>query len=192
MTQAGYYHIFNFYFKSEGVYYLFIYLFIYYSKIIQAPAWNSAVRRFANSDDILFGDINLSEQNIRGNHQPGAGGWPTIRYFNKKTGIEGASYDKKTPDAMCDELGKEEYMESYIMEAGSTSLCKISAKESCSDKESKFVDSWTQKSIEAVESELNRLQNVKTAKVTSTQKLWFSQRISILKQLIKKSQQTEL
>ena len=51
-----------------------------------------------------FGDVNLSEEPIRGGHNPGAGGWPTIRYFNAETGLAGASYVKKTDDAMC-ELG---------------------------------------------------------------------------------------
>ena len=36
---------------------------------------------------------------------PGAGGWPTIRYYNKETGILGKSYEKKTDASMCDELG---------------------------------------------------------------------------------------
>ena len=46
---------------------------------------------------MTFGDVNLSENSIRGPpHNPGQGGWPTIRYFNKETGISGGSYQKKT------------------------------------------------------------------------------------------------
>jgi len=48
------------------------------------------------------------------------GGWPTIKYFNKDTGYEGAHYKKKTPKAMCDELGDNEYMQQYVEEAGHT------------------------------------------------------------------------
>ena len=70
-----------------------------------------------------FADINLSEVPIRGApHNPGLGGWPTIRYFNKKTGKEGASYQKKTTLPMCQELLDMEYMQGYIEEAGSTVL----------------------------------------------------------------------
>jgi hypothetical protein len=36
-----------------------------------------------------------------GDLSPGAGGWPTIRYFNKATGYDGTPYAKKTDKAMC-------------------------------------------------------------------------------------------
>lgn len=58
------------------------------------------------------GDVNLAEDQVRGNHNPGAGGWPTIKYFNKETGYQGGTYVKKDAGAaMCDELGKVENME---------------------------------------------------------------------------------
>ena len=40
-----------------------------------------------------------------GAQNPGAGGWPTIRYYNRKTGYDGEAYVKKTSKSMCDELG---------------------------------------------------------------------------------------
>ena len=101
----------------------------------QAPAWNSITKAFASNDGVAFGDINLSEQQIRGNHNPGAGGWPTIRYFNQETGYEGHAYDKKTSKAMCDELGDEEMMQAYIEEAGGVSLCSAANGSGCSEKE---------------------------------------------------------
>jgi len=67
-------------------------------------------------------DVNLSQEQIRGNHNPGKGGWPTIRYFNKETGIEGGTYVKKTPKSMCEELGNEAMMGAYVDEYGKTSL----------------------------------------------------------------------
>lgn len=55
-----------------------------------------------------------------GPQNPGKGGWPTIRYFNKLTGYDGAPYEKKTTMSMCDELGPKgkTYMEEYVMEFG--------------------------------------------------------------------------
>ena len=75
-----------------------------------------------------FGDVLLSESQVRtgpdgGDLSPGAGGWPTIRYFNKATGYDGAPYPKKTDKAMCDELGDENYMQAYVEEAGGVLLC---------------------------------------------------------------------
>lgn len=70
--------------------------------------------------------MNLSKDPIRESHgtpqNPGAGGWPTIRYFNKETGYGGKSYEKKTQKAMCDELGSVDSMRQYVL--GSSSLGK--------------------------------------------------------------------
>jgi len=78
------------------------------------------VKTFENNKDVIFGDINLSEEPIRGDHNPGAGGWPTVKYFNKETGYAGKHYDKKTSKAMCEELGDAETLERFVVEAGST------------------------------------------------------------------------
>jgi len=74
------------------------------------------VQKFAKNPAVSFGDINLSEEQIRGNHNPGAGGWPTVKYFNKQTGYDGQKYEQKTSDRICEELGKDEYMEAFVME----------------------------------------------------------------------------
>lgn len=65
---------------------------------------------------MTFADIVLREAPIRGPpHNPGQGGWPTIRYFNKDTGYDGQSYVKETNDAMCTELGPgKQYMSKYV------------------------------------------------------------------------------
>jgi hypothetical protein len=64
------------------------------------------------ADLVPTGDVNLAEEQVRGKHNPGAGGWPTIKYFNKETGYEGGTYVKKDAGAaMCDELGNVDNME---------------------------------------------------------------------------------
>ena len=160
----------------------------------------------------------MSEDQVRGNHNPGAGGWPTIRYFNKDTGYEGKTgihyiinvstsiidivlclfhgtgkpYSKKTDAAMCDELGQDEYMDAYIMEAGNTVLCSVESLEGCSEKEKKFIDVWKEKTPEEISKEIARIENIKTAKMTVDQKSWFIARIRALKQLDKSSVKAEL
>jgi len=81
------------------------------------------VKDFAADDKVTFADIVLSETRIAGPpHNPGQGGWPTIRYFNKDTGADGASYEKKTGMAVCSELGPgQPYLEQYIREASQLS-----------------------------------------------------------------------
>lgn len=139
-----------------------------------------------------FGDIALSDGGPRGGEgaNPGAGGWPTIRYYNKETGILGKSYEKKTDMAMCDELGPkgEHYMQDYVMEAGSTSLCStVDPYKGCSDKEKKFIKKVETMSPEDVAKQQTRLDGMKGQKMKSELKQWLNQRLAILNQFQKRS-----
>ena len=152
----------------------------------QAPAWNEIVRRFENNDDVEFGDINLSEQQIRGENNkygPGAGGWPTIRYFNKETGYDGAPYTKKTDKSMCDELGDNRFMEMYVMDAGKTSLCNIDSGKDCSSRELEYIQTWKSKPKDEIPGQILRLQQLKTGKLKADASQWIGQRVAILRKL---------
>lgn len=140
---------------------------------------------FEKNEDVVFGDVNLSQEQIRGDHNPGAGGWPTIRYFNKETGYEGASYVKKTSKSMCDELGDDEFMQAYVMEAGSTSLCSLKTGEGCSEKENKFIAVMKEKGGDVVRKQVVRLEGMKDGKMKPELLEWLKQRLAILKQLAK-------
>ena len=132
---------------------------------------------------MAFGDVNLSEEPIRGSYNPGAGGWPTIRYFNTKTGYEGAPYTKKTEGAMCDELGKDEYMQAYVEEAGGTSLCKASDGAGCGEKELGFIAKYKDAGLASTKAQLERLQGMSGSAMKPDLQKWLGQRIAILKQL---------
>jgi hypothetical protein len=130
----------------------------------------------------------LSEEQVRGKYagSPGAGGWPTIRYYNTKTGYEGAfagdwKDENKLEGAMCDVFGKEEHMQAYVEEMGMTSLCKASDGAGCSDREKEFIAKW--KAQEGVAAQLERLEGMSGGKMKPDLKKWLSQRIAILKQL---------
>jgi hypothetical protein len=143
--------------------------------------------QFRNNQDVAFGDVNLADPKpVRGApYNPGAGGWPTIRYFNKKTGYAGAPYEKKTSKAVCDELGPSEtYMKDFVMEKGETdlNLCKLDGK-GCNEKEVQFMAKWKALAPEDVSKELARLQRMKTKSLSPDLKKWHSQRVSILKKL---------
>jgi hypothetical protein len=139
----------------------------------------------ANNTQVSFGDVNLGEQQIRGNYNPGAGGWPTIRYFNKETGYEGKPYPKKTDKAMCDELGSDEYMMAYIEEMGSTSLCSAFTGEGCSDKEKEFAAKYKEKEAAEVTAQLERLKGMTGKSMKPELKKWLGQRIALLTQFEK-------
>jgi len=158
----------------------------------QAPAWNKVVKLFKDNNDVAFADVNLSEEQIRqsaGEEQnPGAGGWPTIRYFNKETGYGGKAYTKKTSDAMCTELGNDEYMQQYIEEAGSTSLCSIAdGNPGCGDKEKKYIAKWTGADAAKLAAQTKRLEGMASDdnKMKADLKQWIKQRLAILKQFAK-------
>mmetsp|Transcript_15967 Transcript_15967/g.30204 ORF Transcript_15967/g.30204 Transcript_15967/m.30204 type:complete len:152 (-) Transcript_15967:186-641(-) len=138
---------------------------------------------FKNNTDVAFGDINLSEDPIRGNHNPGMGGWPTIRYFNKKTGYEGGSYNKKTGKSMCDELGDNAYMRAYVEEYAGTSLCSTATGAGCTDKEKKYIAQWKERSLGDVDKQIIRLEKMAGKKMKSNLKKWINQRLAVLKQL---------
>ena len=125
----------------------------------------------------------MSEEPIRRNHQPGAGGWPTIRYFNKETGIEGGTYQKVTNDAMCVELGDMDNMVAYIEGYGNTSLCSVSDGAGCDDKELAYVEKMKGKSAEDISSQLTRLTAMEAESMKPDLLLWVKKRRKILAQL---------
>jgi len=150
----------------------------------QAPAWNAVVKKFAANTDVAFGDINLSENPIRGNHNPGAGGWPTIRYFNKETGIAGGTYQKKTSQHMCDELGNDEMMTAYVEEYAGTSLCSIVDGTGCSEKEKKYIDKMSSTPFETLQENYTRLQKMSPDSMNGELKDWLNKRKKIIKSLL--------
>lgn len=156
------------------------------------------VDKFAGNDDVTFGDVNLGDGGPRGGEgaNPGAGGWPTIRYYNKETGVLGKSYDKKTDMSMCDELGPkgETYMQDYVEEAGSTSLCSVTPPDykGCGDKQKKFIAKMVEKGPEDVQKQVERLTKMKGSKMTADNAAWLGQRLAILKQLSNGEKHDEL
>jgi len=149
------------------------------------------VKKFAANDNVAFGDVNLSEGSIPGNHNPGQGGWPTIRYYNSKTGPDGDSYKKKTSKAMCDELGDEDMMTSYVEEYANTSLCDVTTKNGCSEKAAGYVDKMMSKSREEVEKQLKRLEGMDPNAMNSELSSWLVMRKKILKSLLSKMSEGE-
>lgn len=154
----------------------------------QAPEWNAIVKKFANSADVAFGDVNLSKNQVR-KGSPGAGGWPTIRYFNKETGYDGGEYKKKTSEAMCTELGPgKPYLQEYIEEYGKTSLCSVKTEAGCTDKEKAFIATWKKKIADGtpaadVEKQIARLTGMTSSSMKAELMQWVRQRLAIFKQL---------
>lgn len=145
-------------------------------------------KTFAGNSDVVFMDVNLSEEMIRespdgDSYSPGAGGWPTIRYFNKETGIAGGSYEKKTDGAMCDELGDEQMMEAYVEEYGKTSLCSLDGK-GCDEREVGFIAKSKDMSSDEQKAQLERLAGMEGKSMKPELLTWVKKRKKILRQLV--------
>jgi hypothetical protein len=165
----------------------------------QAPSWNKVAADFSKHEDVVFGDVALSKNQVRDIHgtpqNPGAGGWPTLRHFNKQTGYGGAPYAKKTDKAMCDELGpKEEYMQLYVEEIGGVSQCNVATPDvGCSDEQKKFIGKWGEKSKDDLQAQITRLKGMVDKDGTSMKPealKWAKQRLAIVSQF--KKQKDEL
>lgn len=147
---------------------------------------------FAGNPDVVFADCNLQDGcRPPEGHNPGAGGWPTIRYCNKETGPACEAYTKKTDKSMCDELGDDELMQAYVMEAGKTSLCAVATGAGCGEKELKFIETFKAKSAEDVQKQIDRLNKMAGKSMKAELKAWLSQRLAILKQFAAAQAPTE-
>lgn len=160
----------------------------------QAPAWNQVVADFHGNSDVVFGDVALSKNQVREIHDvaqnPGAGGWPTIRHFNKATGYGGEAYVQKTSSAMCDELGpKETYMQAYVETVGGVSLCNVNASDKgCTEKERAFIEKWKGKEQSELTLQLERLKDLSSKGANSMKPealQWVKQRLALVKQFTK-------
>lgn len=150
-------------------------------------------RAFAENPDVVFGDVNLASDKIRGHHNPGAGGWPTVRYFNAETGVEGAPYEKKTSKHMCDELGpKETYLEEFIEEKAKTSLCGLDGK-NCDERSLKYLEKQKGNDLDTWKKQLERLLGLEESGDLGEENLsWVKKRAKILRNLISADGKEEL
>lgn len=143
--------------------------------------------------------MTLSSSQVRTIHEenqnPGAGGWPTIRYFNTETGYGGKAYAKRTDKAMCDELGpKEEYMAEFVEQFAS--LCDVNdTSKGCSEQQMKFIEKSSGKTVDDMKKQIARLQGMADKDGSSMKPealKWVKQRIGIFNQLLKKAGSDEL
>ena len=152
------------------------------------PSWNDVTRLFEGNNDVAFGDVNLRESPaFRAEpHKPGAGGWPTIRFFNENTGKDGDSYKKLTSDPMCTELGDRMRMIDYVEDYGNTVLCSVDDGKNCNEQELKYVEKWKDKDYGELMSQYERLEmmtkDIKPMK--ENLRLWAFRRMRILKRLL--------
>merc|ERR1712039_443600 len=97
------------------------------------------------------------------------------------------AYEKKTSEAMCDELGpKNDYMQQLVEEYAT--LCDVNdSSTGCSDKQKDFIAKWKDKPLEEVKKQLSRLEGMTGSAMKPEALQWLKQRVGIFKQLSKKA-----
>jgi len=145
---------------------------------------------------VAFGDVNLADDQVQGKYagSPGAGGWPTIRTYNKNTGYDGAfAGDWKDANghdgAMCDVFGKEDTMQQYVEEMAGVlrcsdldCLCRSKEGGECNKKELDYHAKFAASPLDDVKSRL-KLLSASAAK-SGKADAWMTQRIAVLKLLL--------
>lgn len=136
-------------------------------------------------------DVNLaneSSKDIKGRPElgpPGAGGWPTIRYFTPETGLQGAAYQKVTDLPMCQELGDRMRMMDYVEGYGHTQLCNVQTQVNCTPKEIEYLTKYQDKPPEEWTLQLTRLEEMISKPMNPELMEWAWRRMRILMNLQK-------
>mmetsp|Transcript_25825 Transcript_25825/g.56989 ORF Transcript_25825/g.56989 Transcript_25825/m.56989 type:complete len:147 (-) Transcript_25825:88-528(-) len=143
---------------------------------------------FSKHTEVVFGDVNLQEnqvQKVHGESQsPGAGGWPTIRYFNKETGYGGKAYSKRTDKAMCEELGDNKAMLAYVETAAGISICRPETKLGCDENQLNYLEKMKDVPLEKRKQDREKLEKLmETYKDKPGRESRVRGRIEILKHL---------
>mmetsp|Transcript_19835 Transcript_19835/g.66716 ORF Transcript_19835/g.66716 Transcript_19835/m.66716 type:complete len:142 (-) Transcript_19835:468-893(-) len=116
---------------------------------------------------------------------PGQGGWPTHRFFNKETGYGGRPYARRTDKKVCEELGDAEAMRHYVEEASGVRRCDPASGSGCSEREAAYA-AKLRAHPGATASELQRVARTLDAgeeDVPLSLQIWAHQRLHILQRL---------
>ena len=145
------------------------------------------MKEFSGNDKVVFADVNLSEGRvgtIAGTPQnPGAGGWPTLRYFNTETGYGGQKYVQKTEKRICEEMKDPAMVKAWISEFGAVGpSCSVHSQDDCNDREIAYINKAQEKTMDERASQLKRLHSMTGKKMSPDAAKWVSARIALLKQ----------
>jgi len=142
-------------------------------------------RLFEDNDDVAFGDVNLQHSPMfRGApHHPGTGGWPTIRYYNEKTGPDGGAYEKVTNLPICSELLDRMHMIDYVESYGNTVLCDTNGT-NCNEQELKYLEKYKGSGEVDLEAQYIRVESMLSKNMKDNLLFWAYRRMRILKRLL--------
>mmetsp|Transcript_31415 Transcript_31415/g.70620 ORF Transcript_31415/g.70620 Transcript_31415/m.70620 type:complete len:102 (+) Transcript_31415:472-777(+) len=98
---------------------------------------------------------------------------------------------------MCEELGDDYFMTSYVEEAAKTSLCRVTSGgaavgEGCTEREAEYAAKMaSKKDTRELERQLARLEAMGTKAMKPELKDWVQRRVRVLRQLINSASATK-
>jgi hypothetical protein len=143
------------------------------------------VEAFAGNHHVAFGDVNLSQDPVRRNYSPGAGGWPTVRRFDAASGLDGVPYEKQTSMSMCDELGPDHsYLHDWVAEYAQP--CSVLDESGCDERQLQYLHKQKNNDAGQWKQQLERLEKLEAGGNSMKADLlqWIRQRKKILQTLM--------
>ena len=167
----------------------------------QAPGWSAAIQAFKDNDEIMFGDVDMSQESstheaIAGTPNPlnippwaesqvGHDGWPTIRFYNEQTGSSGASYEQVTEKELSAELADLDTLLTWIEAKAGTRACDVKTGKGCNAKDLKYVRKWqSDKSLADYKKQAKLLTNQLKSRLTKEASASIMIRKKLLAQMV--------
>jgi hypothetical protein len=140
------------------------------------------IRGFFGNPDVAFGEIDIRTA-VPVEHDKEA--WPVvIRYYNQETGPEGAVSIRNTAEPTFEELCDEGMLIAYMEVAASTSLCSPKDFLGCDTKSQKFMLTKRHQNAGQLRREMERMEDLKDERLTTTNLAWKKKRVRILATLM--------
>jgi len=137
------------------------------------PDWDKLGENYAGSNSVLIADVDCTSDEgkpVCDDH--GVKGYPTLKYW-----IKGEQHDYQGGRTYDD-------LEKFVEDTLATSCMIDDLEESCSNKERKYYEKMKGKGIDEVRKQHERLDKMKTKKMTPKLTKWLNQRLDILSQMI--------
>jgi|Transcript_27841 outer membrane cobalamin receptor len=137
-------------------------------------AWEDLGTEYEASSSVIIGDADCTvHQDLCSTY--GVKGYPTIKYFTSETASDGDAYSG----------GRDlESLKKFVSDKLEVK-CDVNEPSGCTEKETKFIETFKAKSEDDVQKQIDRLTKMAGGKMKAELKQWLSQRLNILKQLQK-------
>mmetsp|Transcript_55120 Transcript_55120/g.124062 ORF Transcript_55120/g.124062 Transcript_55120/m.124062 type:complete len:209 (+) Transcript_55120:220-846(+) len=139
------------------------------------PAWDQLSDAWKDSTSVLIADVDCTSEGGRAVcEENGVQGYPTIKYFTAEGGKTGADYSSGRDFASLNRFVEDELLKE----------CEPKSKDACTEKEIAYIDKMSGVSRDKLSAEADRLVGLSRKPAADDKRVWVSQRLAILEQLL--------